>query len=74
VHINIISVILNYKYILYIKVTHINCFINSSNIYAGKTLVLNFVILSTYLFIDKKLYYNSGLFLNESINLTSTSL
>jgi len=60
-HIYIINVILSYKHLLYIEVTYINYFIN------------NFNILFTYLFINKKLYYNSSLFLNKSINLTSIS-
>jgi len=74
VRINIISVALNCKHILCTKVAYINCFANSLNICIGKTLVPNFGILFTHLFINKKLYYNSGLFLNESIDFISTGL
>ena len=65
---------LNYKYTLYIEVAYTNCFIGSLNIYTGKTLVFNFSALSSHLFIDRKPYYNSGLFLNKSIDLTSIGL
>ena len=51
-----------------------NCLASSSNIYIGKTLVSNSSILSSHLSTDKKPYYNSGLFLNESIDLTSIGL
>jgi len=68
------NIALNCKYTLYIKVAHINCFISSLNIYINKTPVPGFGVLFTYLSINKKPYYNSGLFLNESINLTSIIL
>jgi len=68
------NIILNYKRILYIEVAYINCFINSLNTYADKTLVLSSNVLFTYLFISKKLYYNGGLFLNKSIDLTNIGL
>jgi len=74
VYIYIINIILNYKRILYTEVAYINYFINSLNIYINKTLVLSSGVLFTYLFINKKPYYNSGLFLNKSINLTSIGL
>jgi len=51
-----------------------NCFANSLNIYIGKTPVPSFGALFTYLSINKKLYYNSGLSLNKSIDLTSIGL
>jgi len=69
-----ISVTLNYKYILYIGVTHTNYFISSLNIYAGKTPVPNSNILFTYPSISRKPYYNNSLSLNKSINLTSIGL
>ena len=47
---------------------------SSLNIFIGKTLVPNFNVLFTYPFIDRKLYYNSGLSLNKSIDPTSTGL
>jgi len=72
--INIINIALSYKHILYTKVAYTNCFINNLNTFINKTLVPSFGILFTYLFINKKLYYNSSLFLNKSINLTSISL
>jgi len=74
VHTNIINITLSYKYTLYIKVVYTNYFINNLNIYISKTPVPNFSILFTHLFINKKLYYNSGLFLNKSIDLISINL
>ena len=73
-YINIIHVALNYKYTLYMEVAYTNCLTGSLNIYAGKTLVFDFSILSSHLSVDKKLYYNSSLFLNKSIDLTSIGL
>ena len=74
VYTNIIYIALSYRRILYIEVAYTNCFAGSLNIYTGKTLVPNFSALSSHLSADGKLYYNSGLFLNESINLTSIGL
>ena len=74
VYTNITHVALNYRRTLYIEVVHTNYLTGSLNIYAGKTLVPNSSTLFSYLSADKKLYYNSGLFLNKSINLTSISL
>ena len=74
VYTNVIHVALNYKRILYIKVAHTNYLTGSLNIYTGKTLVFNFNTLSSHPSIDKKLYYNSSLFLNKSIDLTSIGL
>ena len=65
---------LNYRRTLYIEVAYINCLTNSLNIYTGKTLVSNSSTLSSHLSIDGKLYYNSGLFLNKSIDPTNISL
>ena len=56
------------------EVTYTNCLTGSLNIYIGKTLVFNFSALSSHPSADRKLYYNSGLFLNESIDLTSIGL
>ena len=67
-------VVLNYRRTLYIEVAYINYFTSSLNIYIGKTLVFNSGALFSYLSADKKLYYNSGLFLNKSIDLTSIGL
>jgi len=71
---DIINIVLSYKYILYIEVAYINYFVSSLNTYISKTLVFSFGILFTYPSTDKKLYYNSSLSLNKSINLTSISL
>jgi len=71
---NIINTILSYKCTLYTEVAHINYFASSLNTFISKTLIPNFSILFTHLFINRKLYYNNNLFLNESINLTSISL
>ena len=71
---NTIHIALNYRHTLYIEVTHTNCLTGSLNIYIGKTLVPNSGTPSSYLSVDGKLYYNSSLFLNKSIDLTSISL
>ena len=71
---NITHIALNYKHILYTEVAHTNCLTGSSNIYADKTLVFNFNILSSHPSADRKPYYNSSLFLNKSIDLTSIGL
>jgi len=70
----IINIILNYKHILRTEIAHINCFTSSLNIYVDKTPVPSSNILSTYLSTSKKLYYNNGLSLNKSIDLTSIGL
>ena len=56
------------------EVVYTNCLISSLNIYTGKTLVFNSSTLSSHPSVDKKPYYNSSLFLNKSIDLTSISL
>jgi len=71
---NVINVVLSYKHTLYIEVAYTNYFANSLNIFIDKTLVFSFSTLFTYLFINKKLYYNSGLSSNESIDPTSFGL
>ena len=65
---------LNYKRTLYIKVARTSYLASSLNIFIGKTPVPSSNVLFTYLFIDRKLYYNSGLSLNKSRDLTSTGL
>ena len=65
---------LNCKRTLYTEVARTSCLAGSLNIFIGKTPVPSSGVLFTYLFIDKKLYYNSSLSLNRSIGLTSTSL
>ena len=71
---NIIYIALSYKYTLRIEVVYTNYLASSLNIYIGKTPVPNFSTLFSHLSTDKKLYYNSSLFLNKSINLTSIGL
>ena len=73
-YINITHIALNYKYTLYTEVAYTNYLTSSLNIYAGKTLVFNSSTPSSHPFMDGKLYYNSGLFLNKSIDLTSIGL
>jgi len=70
----IIYIILNYKRTPRTKVVYTNYLISSSNIFISKTLVPSSGVLFTYLFINKRLYYNSSLSLNKTIDLTSTSL
>ena len=73
-HTNIINAALSYKRTLYIEVAYTNCLASSLNTFIDKTLVPSFGALFTYLSIDRKLYYNSGLSLNKSIDLTSINL
>ena len=71
---NIIYIVLSYKYTLYIEIAYTNYLTNNLNIYTGKTLVFNSSALSSHPSTDGKPYYNSGLFLNKSIDLTSIGL
>ena len=71
---NIIYIALSYRCILYIEIAYTNCLAGSLNIYIGKTPVPNSGALFSYLSVDGKLYYNSSLSLNESIDLTSIGL
>ena len=73
-YINIIYIALSYRHTLYIKVAYTNCLTGSLNIYTGKTLVFNSSTPSSYPSADGKPYYNSGLFLNKSIDSTSIGL
>jgi len=65
---------LNCKRTLYTEVAYTNCLANSLNIFIGKTPVPSSSALFTHLSIDKKPYYNGGLSLNKSIDLTSIGL
>jgi len=56
------------------EVARTSCLTGSLNIFVGKTPVPSSDILFAYPFIDRKLYYNSGLSLDESIDPTSTGL
>ena len=71
---DIIYITLSYRYTLYTEIAHTNYFTSSLNIYIGKTLVPNSGALSSHLSADGKLYYNSSLSLNESIDPTNISL
>jgi hypothetical protein len=71
VHTNTINTTLSYKRIPRIEVAYTNYLASSLSIFADKTPVPSSSALFTYLSINRKLYYNSGLFLNKSINLTS---
>jgi hypothetical protein len=74
VYTNTIYIALSYKRILYTEVAYTNCLASSLNTSIGKTLVPSSSVLFTYPSIGRKLYYNSSLFLNRSIDLTSISL
>ena len=56
------------------EIAHTNYLTGSLNIYTGKTLVFNSSVPSSHPSADKKPYYNSSLFLNKSIDLTSIGL
>ena len=71
---NAIYITLSYKYIPRTGVTYTSYLTSSLNISIGKTLVPSSSVLFTYLSIGRKLYYNSGLSLNRSIDPTSISL
>ena len=73
-HTNIINTTLSYKRTLYTEVAYTNYLTSSLNTFIDKTLVSSFSAPFTYLSIDRKLYYNSSLSLNKSIDLTSTNL
>jgi hypothetical protein len=74
VHTNAINTALSYKCIPRIEVAYTNYLASSLNTFIDKTLVPSFSALFTYLSIDRKLYYNSSLSLDKSIDLTSTDL
>ena len=71
---NIIYIALSYKRIPRTGVAYTSCLTSSLNISIGKTLVLSSSVPFTYLSIGGKLYYNSSLSLNRSIDPTSISL
>jgi hypothetical protein len=74
VHTNAINAASSYKRIPRTEVAYTNYLASSLNIFVDKTLVPSFSALFAYPSIDRKLYYNSGLSLNKSIDLTSTNL
>ena len=67
-------IILNYKRTPRTEVACTSYLTGSLNTFIGKTPVPSSNILFTYLFVNRKLYYNSSLSLNGSISPTSTSL
>ena len=69
-----IYIALNYKRTPRMEVAYTSCLASSLDIFIYKTLVSSSGVLFTHPFIDKRLYYNSGLSLNRSIGLTNTSL
>ena len=73
-YINVTNVVWNYRRTLYIEVAHTNYLAGSSNTYTGKTPVPDSGALFAHPSMDGKLYYNGGLSLNESIDLTSIGL
>jgi hypothetical protein len=73
VHTNIIHIALSYKRTSYTEVAHTSYLTSSLNIFIGKTLVPSSSVPFTYPFTDKKPYYNSGLSLNRSIDLSRSA-
>ena len=71
---NAIYIALSYKRTPYTEVAYTNCLASSLNTFVGKTLVPSSSVLFAYPSINKKLYYNSGLSLNRSIDPTSIGL
>jgi hypothetical protein len=74
VYTNAINTALSYKRTPHIEVAYTNCLASSLNTFIDKTPVPSSGALFTYLSADRKLYYNSSLSLNRSIDLTSISL
>jgi hypothetical protein len=74
VHTDITNAALSYKRIPRTEVAHTNYLTSSLNTFVDKTLVPSFSALFAYPSINRKLYYNSGLSLDKSIDLTSTNL
>jgi hypothetical protein len=64
----------SYKRIPRTEVAYTNCLASSLNTFVDKTLVPGFGALFAYPSVDRKLYYNGSLSLDESIDLTSTNL
>jgi hypothetical protein len=74
VHTNATNTALSYKHIPRMEVAHTNYLTSSLNTFVDKTPVPSFGAPFTYPSIDRKLYYNSSLSLDKSIDLTSTNL
>jgi len=71
---DIIYIVLSYKRTLCTEVARTNCLASSLNTFTDITLVPSSSVPFTHLSTGGKPYYNSSLFLNESIDLTSTGL
>jgi hypothetical protein len=71
---NITNTTLSYKRIPRTEVAYTNYFTSSLNTFVDKTPVPSSGALFAYLSADRKPYYNSGLSLNRSIDLTSIGL
>ena len=65
---NIIYITLSYKRTPHTEIAYTSYLTSSLNISTGKTSVSNSSVSFTHLFTGGKPYYNSGLFLNKSIN------
>jgi hypothetical protein len=74
VHTNAINTASSYKRIPRMEVAYTNYLTSSLNTFVDIIPVPSFGALFTYPSIDRKLYYNSSLSLNKSIDLTSTNL
>jgi len=70
----IIYITLNYKRTPRTEVAYTSCLASSLNTSVGKTPVSSSSVLFAYPSINRKPYYNGGLSLNKSIDLTSTDL
>ena len=71
---NTIHIALSCKRTPRTEVAYTNYLVGSLNISVGKTPVPSSSVPFTYLSIGRKPYYNGGLSLNRSIDLTSISL
>ena len=71
---NIIYIALSYKRTPRIGEAYTNCLASSLNTFIGRTPVPSSGVPFTHLSVGRKLYYNSSLSLNRSIDLTSISL
>ena len=73
-HTYIINVALSYRRIPRTEVAYTSCLTSSLGIFISRIPVPSSNVLFTYPSIDKKLYYNSSLSLNKSIDPTSIGL
>jgi len=67
-------IVLSYKRTPRTEVARTNCLTSSLNTFIDTTPVPSSGVLFAHLSTGRKPYYNSGLSLNKSIDLTSTSL